>query len=81
MGERPPAVHILASDRDGTFGGFTTPDGGHRLDCYDVEDTTKAAIACEQRIKKWPRRHKLAMRFRHAGLVPASRAKQRSRRV
>ncbi len=49
----------ILQHRDGTFGGFTTRYGVHRLVWFDVADRMEDAIAAEKRIKKWPRAYKL----------------------
>lgn len=52
-------VGRLIQHREGTFGGFTTRYGVHRLVWFDMAETMLDAIGAEKRIKKWPRQYKL----------------------
>jgi putative endonuclease len=54
-------VQRLWQHRDGTFSGFTSRHGVHRLVYYEMHGDMEHAIEREKRLKKWARKWKLRL--------------------
>ncbi len=54
-------IQRIHQHRTGTFKGFTSRHGVHRLVWYEVHETMEAAIAREKQLKTWKRPWKLAL--------------------